>query len=60
MENFLHLIEQYGYLLIFFGVMAESMGVPLPGETILISAGILAQIPLPPGARETSLWLRKR
>jgi membrane protein DedA with SNARE-associated domain/membrane-associated phospholipid phosphatase/putative flippase GtrA len=43
MENILHLIEQYGYLLIFFGVMAESMGVPLPGETILISAGILAQ-----------------
>ena len=43
MENFLHLIEQYGYLLIFFGVMAESMGVPLPGETILISAGIVAQ-----------------
>ena len=43
MENILHLIEQYGYLLVFFGVMVESMGVPLPGETILISAGILAQ-----------------
>ena len=43
MESVLHLIEQYGYLLIFFGVMAESMGVPLPGETILISAGIVAQ-----------------
>jgi membrane protein DedA with SNARE-associated domain len=43
MENILHLIEQYGYLLVFFGVMAESMGVPLPGETILISAGIVAQ-----------------
>src|SRR5215210_3445926 len=43
MENVLHLIEQYGYLLIFFGVMAESIGMPLPGETILISAGIAAQ-----------------
>ena len=43
MENLFHLIEQYGYLLVFFGVMVESMGVPLPGETILISAGILAQ-----------------
>src|SRR4051794_7345124 len=43
MENILHLIEQYGYLLVFFGVMVESMGVPLPGETILIAAGILAQ-----------------
>jgi membrane protein DedA with SNARE-associated domain len=43
MENILHLIEQYGYLLVFFGVMVESLGVPLPGETILIAAGILAQ-----------------
>jgi membrane protein DedA with SNARE-associated domain len=43
MENIFHLIEQYGYLLIFFGVMIESMGVPLPGETVLICAGILAQ-----------------
>ncbi|CAN5663101.1 hypothetical protein BH18ACT11_BH18ACT11_12950 [soil metagenome] len=43
MESILHLIEQYGYLLILFAVMAESMGVPLPGETILIAAGILVQ-----------------
>src|SRR5918997_3188541 len=43
METVFHLIEQYGYLLVFFGVMVESMGVPLPGETILICAGILAQ-----------------
>jgi membrane protein DedA with SNARE-associated domain/membrane-associated phospholipid phosphatase len=43
MESVLHLIEQYGYLLVFFGVMVESLGVPLPGETILICAGILAQ-----------------
>jgi len=43
MDSILHLISQYGYLIILFGVMAESMGVPLPGETILISAGILAQ-----------------
>jgi membrane protein DedA with SNARE-associated domain len=43
MDSILHLISQYGYLIIFIGVMAESMGVPLPGETILISAGILVQ-----------------
>src|ERR671921_745695 len=43
MDSILHLISQYGYLIVFFGVMAESTGVPLPGETILISAGILAQ-----------------
>src|ERR687889_975514 len=43
MENIFHLIEQYGYLLVFFGVAVESMGVPLPGETVLICAGIVAQ-----------------
>nr|MBA2714303.1 bifunctional DedA family/phosphatase PAP2 family protein [Rubrobacteraceae bacterium] len=39
----LSLIEHYGYLIILFGVMLESTGVPLPGETILIAAGILVQ-----------------
>ncbi|HET7271661.1 MAG TPA: bifunctional DedA family/phosphatase PAP2 family protein [Rubrobacter sp.] len=43
MDSILHLISQYGYLIILFGVMAESTGVPLPVETILISAGILVQ-----------------
>jgi membrane protein DedA with SNARE-associated domain len=35
----LHLIGRYGYLTVFFGVMLESAGVPLPGETVLIAAG---------------------
>src|SRR5215218_280079 len=43
MDSILHLISRYGYLIVFFGVLAESTGVPLPGETILISAGILVQ-----------------
>src|SRR5215204_4735845 len=43
MEQILHLIEQYGYLVVFFGVMLESTGVPLPGETILLASGFLAQ-----------------
>src|SRR3954466_12311460 len=42
-ENVFSLLAQYGYLIVFFGVMLESAGVPLPGETILIAAGILAQ-----------------
>lgn len=42
-ENILSLVAQYGYLIILFGVMLESMGVPLPGETILIAAGVLVQ-----------------
>jgi membrane protein DedA with SNARE-associated domain len=37
----LHLIGRYGYLVVFFGVMLESAGVPLPGETVLITAGAL-------------------
>jgi membrane protein DedA with SNARE-associated domain len=41
MEQILSLIDQYGYLVILFGVMLESLGVPLPGETILIVAGFL-------------------
>ena len=43
MEQVLSLIEHYGYLVVFFGVMLESMGVPLPGETILLASGFLAQ-----------------
>src|SRR3712207_1695077 len=39
--NLLQLIGQYGYLVVFFGVMLESAGVPLPGETVLIAAGVL-------------------
>ena len=42
-DGILSLIAQYGYLIVFLGVMAESIGVPLPGETILIAAGVLAQ-----------------
>ena len=33
--DLLDLIGRYGYLVIFLGVMAESAGVPLPGETPL-------------------------
>jgi undecaprenyl-diphosphatase len=40
--DLLELIGRYGYLVIFLGVMAESAGVPLPGETVLIVSGALA------------------
>jgi membrane protein DedA with SNARE-associated domain len=42
-EQVLHLIVHYGYLIVFFGVMAESADVPLSGETILIASGILGE-----------------
>lgn len=37
-----HLVATYGYLAVFALVLAESLGVPLPGETSLIAAGIYA------------------
>src|SRR5882672_5659294 len=45
LENSLQLIQQYisqyGYWAVFFGVMLENAGVPIPGETILLVAGYL-------------------
>jgi membrane protein DedA with SNARE-associated domain len=40
--NVSHLVETAGYPLLFLIVMGESGGVPLPGETALITAAILA------------------
>src|SRR5690242_19651974 len=37
-----HLVETYGLGLLFALVMLESGGIPLPGETALIGAAILA------------------
>jgi membrane-associated protein len=33
---------RYGYWVVFFGVMLENGGIPVPGETVLIFAGFLA------------------
>ena len=40
--NVSHLLHQYGYAAVFVLVACESLGVPLPGETILVAAGIYA------------------
>src|SRR4051812_23126754 len=37
-----HLVAEYGYWAVFGLVMLESSGIPLPGETALISAAIYA------------------
>ena len=48
LHDSLELIEQYmllyGYWVVFFGVMLENAGVPVPGETILLIAGYFAGI----------------
>src|ERR1700680_1131607 len=40
--NVKHLIDVFGYPLLFLLVMSESSGVPVPGETALITAAVLA------------------
>jgi membrane-associated protein len=42
--NVTHLVEVSGYPLLFLVVMAESSGVPIPGETGLIAAAVLASL----------------
>ena len=43
MDKIFTLIEHYGYLFVFFGVMLGCSGIPFPGATILLAAGILVQ-----------------
>lgn len=38
-----HLLDHYGLLLLFVVVALESFGLPLPGETALIAAAVLAE-----------------
>jgi membrane protein DedA with SNARE-associated domain len=43
MEKFYPLIENYGYVIVLFGVMLGTAGIPFPSAAILLAAGILAQ-----------------
>ena len=43
MDKFYPLIEHYGYLIVFFGVMLGTMGIPFPSAAILLAAGVLVQ-----------------
>jgi membrane protein DedA with SNARE-associated domain len=42
LSTLLSYFAQYGYWVVFFGVMLENAGVPVPGETILLAAGFFA------------------
>lgn len=42
LEPLLNLFKAYGYWIVFFGVMLENAGLPVPGETILLAAGFFA------------------
>ncbi len=43
MEKFYPLIENYGYLIVLFGVMLGTAGIPFPSAAILLAAGVLVQ-----------------
>ncbi len=42
--------REYGYWAVFFGVLLENMGVPIPGETVTLVGGFLA------GSDELNVW----
>jgi undecaprenyl-diphosphatase len=42
LDTLLSYFARYGYWVIFFGVMLENAGVPIPGETILLAGGFFA------------------
>ena len=46
-------LTDYGYVALFFGVMLENAGVPLPGETALLAAGYLSS---PEGGGHFHVW----
>jgi membrane protein DedA with SNARE-associated domain len=38
------LFDNWGYWIVFFGVMLENLAIPVPGETILLAAGFFASL----------------
>ncbi|WP_182084691.1 DedA family protein [Aureimonas sp. ME7] len=42
LETITGFLQQYGYGIIFLSIFLESTGLPFPGESILIAAGIMA------------------
>src|SRR5438876_12419337 len=53
-ETILAFLTQYGYFALFFGIMLENAGVPLPGETALVASGFLTSSE---GGGVFTLWM---
>lgn len=51
LETIQEIARQYGYLAVFLGIAFESLGIPIPGETITLVGGFLA------GSGELDYWL---
>jgi len=41
MDKFYPLNENYGYLMVYFGVVLGTMGIPFPSAAILLASGVL-------------------
>lgn len=50
LETITGFLQSYGYVVIFVSIFLESTGLPFPGESILIAAGIMA------GHGELNVW----
>src|SRR5438034_1929694 len=53
LQWFADLYAAHGYWVLFFGIMLENAGIPLPGETALLAAAFLAS---PEAGSRLHLW----
>jgi membrane-associated protein len=49
-EAITEIAQQYGYWAIFFGILLENLGLPIPGETVTLAGGFLA------GSDQLNYW----
>ncbi|HEY9761047.1 MAG TPA: DedA family protein [Trichocoleus sp.] len=50
LETIQNLAHEYGYWAVFWGILLENAGIPIPGETITLAGGFLA------GSGELKFW----
>lgn len=50
-HTFHHYVGDYGYLAVFLGIFFEDFGLPVPGETLLLTAAAIA------GQHTLNIWL---
>ncbi|HEY9881153.1 MAG TPA: DedA family protein [Leptolyngbyaceae cyanobacterium] len=51
LETIQNIAHEYGYWAVFWGILLENAGIPIPGETITLVGGFLA------GSGELKFWL---
>lgn len=49
-DHLLNLVEHYGIIALFFAILLETLGLPLPGESALIASAVAA------GAGDLNIW----